>query len=105
MATRPIFCLTPSGASRWPGGSTYCRAGSESDLLWIKLDRTLKVQALDSVHYDSCFENIGPGYALSIGSRTVKLTNSDEPTEGKVKTSRITFDLSSPEQGLSPRRS
>lgn len=90
--------LEASGDSRWPGGSTGCGAGTESDLIWIKLDSALNVQALDSVHFESCWAQIEVQSHL-MGTRRMEVRFAQH-MEGADEITRVILDLTKPQEGF-----
>jgi hypothetical protein len=53
-----VLLMEITGYSRPYGGSSYCGAGEESDLVWMEIGRDLKVQKQSSVLINSCFKNV-----------------------------------------------
>lgn len=50
--------LDVTGPSKWPPDSHQCGAGTESDLIWLKLDPSWKVQDSKDFRYESCWSDI-----------------------------------------------
>ncbi len=53
-----VLLMEITGYSRPYGGSSYCGAGEETDLVWIVLSRQMKLQKQSSVLINSCFKNV-----------------------------------------------
>jgi len=47
--------LKVSGPSRPLGGSSMCGAGEETDMIWLQLDQSLKIDKAQSENVESCF--------------------------------------------------
>jgi hypothetical protein len=79
------------GPSKLPRDSHECGAGSESNLVWLKLDREWKLLDSKNFRYDSCWASISAiDPPLSEGD-TLTVT-----TENKV----VTYSYKRPEEGL-----
>ena len=87
--------LDIDGPSRRNGGARQCGAGSESSLVWLRLQgwRLLEVQ---SVKYESCWSSIT--YAVPARRGTLYTISFSDFTTMKDKT--VTFDRAHPELGL-----
>ena len=93
-----------SGASRWPGGSTWCGAGLERDLVWLKLAPDLSTLAEDSVLYASCMQSVSTSglydedeLALSNGRLVLKV---EKGAGGEMRSTTLVYDGNAPERGL-----
>lgn len=90
-----------SGQSREKQNDRQCGAGTESNLIWIKLDAAWRIVESVSERYESCWSGITSGDGYKITGRklyiefdnfrageTVKLSyNADEPEKGFQKQS------------------
>lgn len=52
--------LDVTGPSKLPGDAHQCGAGSESDLIWLKLGPDWTVQDTKDFRYESCWSDISP---------------------------------------------
>jgi hypothetical protein len=98
--------LDASGRSS-PDAKGPCAAGSEENLIWLKLDAALRLQDANSVLVESCLKNIHgqQGYALSGNQLTMKYVCTSVSGEGTNVASRqeesgLKYDNDHPEAGL-----
>jgi hypothetical protein len=91
--------LDVTGPSKIPQDSHQCGAGSESDLIWLKLDKDWKLQDAKSFRYESCWATIDAddppkwqGDTLSVRVFSV--------SEGAGKTLTASYSYKRPEEGL-----
>ena len=84
------------GQSKAKQDDRQCGAGTESNLLWIKLDSAWKVADIKSVRYESCWSSTtsDDGYKIKNKALTIEITdfhkdvnaiisyNSNEPEKG-----------------------
>ena len=88
---------TVSGYTRWPPGAGYCGSGIDADLIWIHMQPSMKLEALDSVRYESCFESIHE-QSQEIGAHAVGIDYvQDKAPQTQL---RVSYDNRNPEQGL-----
>ena len=92
------------GASRWPGGSTWCGAGLERNLVWLKLAPDLSTLAEDSVLYGSCMQWVASSglsdedeLALSDGRLVLKV---EKGAGDEMRSTTLVYDGNAPERGL-----
>ena len=79
------------GPSKLPRDSHECGAGSESNLVWLKLGREWKLLDSKSFRYDSCWASISAIDPPLWEGDTLTVT-----TENKV----VTYSYKRPEEGL-----
>ena len=79
------------GPSKLPRDSHECGAGSESNLVWLKLDREWKLLDSKNFRYDSCWASISAIDPPLWEGDTLTVT-----TENKV----VTYSYKRPEEGL-----
>jgi hypothetical protein len=74
-----------------------CGAGTECDLIWLKLDGTWRERDAKSVRYDSCWSPIVSYDGLKVSGRTASLEfdNLRDNTQHE-----LTYDADKPEEGL-----
>lgn len=90
--------LEVTGSSRWPGGSTYCGAGTESDLVWLQFDNTLRLTASEVVLYESCFQNMDAiENIVGIHGIEIEYANWSERVEHRL---RVSYDNNAPAAGI-----
>lgn len=83
--------LDVEGPSKLPRDNHECGAGSESNLVWLKLDQDWKVRASKSFRYDSCWASISAIDPPRWEGNTLTVT-----TDNKV----VTYSYKRPEEGL-----
>ena len=83
--------LDVEGPSKLPRDSHECGAGSESNLVWLKLDLDWKVLSANKFRYDSCWASISAIDPPLWAGDTLTVT-----TENKV----VTYSYRRPEEGL-----
>ena len=83
--------LDVEGPSKLPRDNHECGAGSESNLVWLKLDLEWKLLDSKSFRYDSCWASIS-----AIDPPTWKGDTLTVMTDNKV----VTYSYKSPEEGL-----
>jgi len=94
---QPYIVATVSGYTRWPPGAGYCGSGIDADLIWIHMQPSMKLEALDSVRYESCFESIHE-QSQEIGAHAVGIDYvQDKAPQTQL---RVSYDNRNPEQGL-----
>jgi hypothetical protein len=87
--------LLVCGASRPTTPSGYCRAGTECNIIWLKIDDKLKLEDMKSVLTESCFRNVSTegDPRMANGILTVRYGRG-------LTTWQLTYDRKAPEKGL-----
>lgn len=89
--------LDVCGPSKAKSDDRQCGAGTECDLLWLKLDGSWKTAAADSARYESCWLPITSDEGYRIAGRTLRMQFSDFREQLEYT---LTYDADRPEQGL-----
>jgi hypothetical protein len=91
--------LDVSGPSKFPADNHQCGAGTESDLIWLKLDKAWKRVDARSVLYDSCWSPVTAVDPPQWQGDTLKVT-ADSLKGGAASTLIATYSYRRPEEGL-----
>ncbi|HEX8368050.1 MAG TPA: hypothetical protein VF604_05880 [Pyrinomonadaceae bacterium] len=85
------------GQSRDKQNDRQCGAGTESNLIWIKLDAAWKIVEARSERYESCWSGItsDDGYKISGNLLTVEFDNFRDDVAVK-----LSYDADAPEKGF-----
>ena len=94
-----FLLLDVTGPSKVPGDSHQCGAGTESDLIWLKLDKDWKLLDTQNFRYDSCWSTISADDPPKWQGDTFKVTVFSV-TNGAGKTMEATYTYKHPEEGL-----
>jgi hypothetical protein len=95
--------LTISGPSQEANVSSYCGAGTEENLVWLKLDNKLRV--LDSKKYlvESCYKSVDrliDRPVLSLNLETKKMQGQFN-SYAQMMSYSVSYDPAMPEKGFS----
>jgi hypothetical protein len=93
--------LDVCGMSKVPPDDRQCGAGTECNVVWLKLDRAWRVAGGQNVRYESCWSSVsseGP----KVAGRMLTLALEDFRDEVRRE---VSYDADSPEAGLSIRES
>ena len=85
------------GWSKRTQDDRQCGAGTECDLVWLKLDARWRVQDAKSARYESCWASTTSGDGYKISGRTLTIEFDNFREDVKVK---LTYDAERPERGL-----
>jgi len=91
--------LDVRGPSKIPGDSHQCGAGMESNLIWLKLDKSWKRVDAKNVLYESCWSTVDPEDPPQWQGDTLKVTV-DRVQSGVATTLVATYSYKHPEEGL-----
>jgi hypothetical protein len=91
--------LDVTGPSKLPPDSHQCGAGTESDLIWLKLDKNWKPQDEKDFRYDSCWATISSDDPPKWAGDTLKVTVFSV-TASESKTLVATYSYKHPDEGL-----
>lgn len=94
--------LDVCGLSKAKPDDRQCGAGTECNLLWLKLDGGRKVTDSASAHYESCWLPITSDDGYRVTGRTLRMQFSDLREQLEYK---LTYDADRPEQGLQIEKS
>jgi hypothetical protein len=90
--------LDVSGQSRKNNFERQCGAGTEANLIWVKLDSAWRVSAVDSERYESCWSPITPrDESYQITGRTLTIVIDNFRDDVSVN---LTYDADQPEKGF-----
>ncbi len=84
------------GSSKRIPDDRMCGAGTECNLIWLKLTPAWRVAEAQSAHYQSCWSTI-ENEAFEIKGRVLSLNYDDFHLERKT---RLTYDAEQPERGF-----
>ena len=85
------------GDSRADRFDRQCGAGSEGNLIWLKLDRAWRILASQSVRYESCWSSIDMGDGVRVTGRNLRAEFENYREDLRVT---LTYDADAPEQGF-----
>jgi hypothetical protein len=92
--------LDVTGPSKVPADAHQCGAGTESDLIWLKLDNDWKVLDAKNFRYDSCWSTISADDPPKWEGDTLKVTVFSVASGGEGKTLTATYTYKHPEDGF-----
>ncbi len=85
------------GDSRADRYDRQCGAGSEGNLIWLRLDRAWRVLASESIRYESCWSSIDMGDGVVVTGRRLRAEFENYREDLRVT---VTYDADAPEQGF-----
>ena len=85
------------GWSKRTQDDRQCGAGTECDLVWLKLDARWRIQDAKSARYESCWASTTSDDGYKISGRTLTIEFDNFREDVKVK---LTYDAERPERGL-----
>lgn len=94
--------LDVCGPSKLKSDDRQCGAGTECDLLWLKLDDGWETAGKDSARYESCWRSITSDEGYRVAGRTLHMKFSDFREQLEYT---LTYDAERPEQGLRREKS
>jgi hypothetical protein len=94
--------LDVCGLSKAVPDDRQCGAGTECNLLWLKLDAGRKVADSNSARYESCWLPITSDDGYRVTGRTLRMQFSDLRERLEY---RLTYDADRPEAGLQIEKS
>ena len=89
--------INACGSSKLVGDARQCGAGTECNLLWIRLDAAWKVQEIKSALYESCWRPITSMDGYKITGNTLQMEYED--FREKLR-SKLSYDATQPERGF-----
>lgn len=89
--------INVSGWSREKQDDRQCGAGTESNLLWLKLDSNWKIAGIKSVRYESCWSSVdlNDSFKITENSLAADFDNIREKTNVK-----LSYNSLEPEKGF-----
>lgn len=92
--------LEVCGLSKMPPDDRQCGAGTECDLVWLKLDESWRESDAKSVRYESCWQPITADEGPEVKGRTALLVFDDLRDNTRHE---VTYDADRPEAGLTEK--
>ena len=93
--------LDVCGLSRFPPGDRQCGAGTECNVVWLKLDSAWRVSEAKNERYESCWAPVTSEEGPKVSGRLMTLTLEDLREEVRRE---VTYDADKPEAGLTVRQ-
>ena len=94
--THAYLLLDVCGPSKAPPDDRQCGAGTECNVVWLKLDARWRVADARSVRYESCWSSVG-SEGPRVAGRRMTLSVEDFRDEALRE---VTYDADSPAEGL-----
>jgi hypothetical protein len=92
--------LDVTGPSKVPPDAHQCGAGTESDLIWVKLDGGWKIQDAKDFRYDSCWATISSDDPPKWEGDTLKVAVFSVASGGSGVNQLATYSYKHPEDGI-----
>lgn len=92
--------LEVCGLSKVPPDDRQCGAGTECDLVWLKLDEAWRERDAKSVRYESCWQPITSDEGPEVKGRTALLVFDDLRDNTRHE---VGYDADKPEAGLTEK--
>lgn len=86
-----------SGQSREKQNNRQCGAGTEANLIWIKLDAKWQIADIKSERYESCWSSVSSNEGYKISGKTLTVEFDNFRDERSVK---LLYNADEPEKGL-----
>ena len=93
--------LDVCGPSKDPGDARQCGAGTECNVVWLKLDARWRVGRAQNERYESCWAPTTSGEGPKVSGRRMTLAVEDFREEVRRD---VTYDADDPAAGLNVRR-
>ena len=93
--------LDVCGLSRFPPGDRQCGAGTECNVVWLKLDAAWRVRGAQNARYESCWAPVTSEEGPKVSGRRMTLALEDL-REGVRR--EVAYDADDPEAGLAVRQ-
>jgi hypothetical protein len=94
--------LDVCGMSKETSDDRQCGAGTECNVVWLKLDGAWRVRGAQNVRYESCWAPVTSDEGPKVAGRRLKLALEDFRAEVRRE---VSYDADSPEAGLTVRES
>lgn len=93
--------LDACGPSKDPGDARQCGAGTECNVIWLKLDARWRVRAAQNERYESCWASVTSDEGPKVSGRRMTLALEDFREEVRRE---VAYDDDDPAAGLAVRR-
>ncbi len=93
--------LDVCGLSKVPPDDRQCGAGTECNVVWLKLDSAWRVRGAQNQRYESCWSSISSEEGLKVEGRRLTLVLDDFSAEAHRE---IAYDADNPEAGLTVKQ-
>ncbi len=94
--------LDVCGLSKMPPDDRQCGAGTECNVVWLKLDGAWRVLEAKAERYESCWAPVTSEEGPKVSGRRLMLVLEDLREEVRRE---VSYDADSPEEGLTVRQS
>jgi hypothetical protein len=94
--------LDVCGLSKVPPDDRQCGAGTECNVVWLKLDAAWRVRGTQNQRYESCWAPITLEDQMKVEGRRLSFTVEDFREEVRRE---VTYDADNPEAGLTVKES
>jgi hypothetical protein len=94
--------LDVCGMSKEQSDDRQCGAGTECNVVWLKLDAAWRVRGAQSVRYESCWAPVTSDEGPKVAGRRLTLALEDFRDEVRRE---VTYDADAPAAGLTVRES
>ena len=92
--------LDVTGPSKVPPDAHQCGAGTESDLIWLKLDKDWKIQDARDFRYDSCWATVSADDGPKWEGDTLKVAVFSVASGRNGMNQLATYSYKHPEDGI-----
>ncbi len=93
--------LDVCGPSKYPGDARQCGAGTECNVVWLKLDGAWRVRGAQGERYESCWAPVTSDEGPKVLGRRLTLTVEDFREEVRRE---VVYDADKPEAGLTVKQ-
>jgi hypothetical protein len=93
--------LDVCGLSKMPQDDRHCGAGTECNVVWLKLDGAWRVRGAQNERYESCWAPITSEEGLKVQGRSLTVTVENFREEVRRE---VTYDADNPESGLTVKQ-
>jgi hypothetical protein len=94
--------LDVCGLSKVPPDDRQCGAGTECNVVWLKLDGAWRVRGAQNQRYESCWAPVTSDEGAKVEGRRLTLVLEDFREEVRRE---VTYDADTPEAGLTVKQS
>ena len=93
--------LEVCGLSKVPPDDRQCGAGTECNVVWLKLDSAWRINSAQNQRYESCWAPVTSDEGPKVQGRLMTLTLEDFREEVRRE---VTYDADNPEAGLTVKQ-